>query len=140
MKLASIRDLKVNKDDRGYLFEAVREDWGIDLKQVYIIEDPAPNTIRALHKHEKLIDYFCIVKGSAKFVFAKDDEAESVVLSEKCPQMITVPAGVYHGWKSLEPNTILVSVASELYNYENPDEERIPWDSFGEKVWEQVKK
>jgi dTDP-4-dehydrorhamnose 3,5-epimerase-like enzyme len=42
-----------------------------------------------------------------------------------------VPPGVFHGWVALEDGTQLISVASELYDPENPDEERIPWNSFG---------
>jgi dTDP-4-dehydrorhamnose 3,5-epimerase-like enzyme len=48
--------------------------------------------------------------------------------------MIIVPPGIYHGWMSLEDNTIMISVASEVYNKEKPDEVRIPPDSFGD-VW-----
>jgi dTDP-4-dehydrorhamnose 3,5-epimerase len=61
-------------------------------------------------------------------------QQEIIILSEKCPKMIIVPPGIYHGWMSLEDNTIMISVASEVYNKEKPDEVRIPPDSFGD-VW-----
>jgi len=48
--------------------------------------------------------------------------------------MIIIPLGIYHGWMSLEDNTIMVSIGSELYNPENPDEVRIPPDSFDD-IW-----
>jgi dTDP-4-dehydrorhamnose 3,5-epimerase-like enzyme len=38
---------------------------------------------------------------------------------------------VYHGWMSLEDDTMMISTASEVYNRANPDEERVPYDSFG---------
>lgn len=148
MDIVTVTDLKVHLDDRGYLFEVVH---GFELPQitlssgifpmfgqVYVVGDPVRGTIRAYHRHEKLWDYFCIVNGSAKFSFVKGtarksedyegrpiiEEHEIVVLNAKTPKMIIVPPGIWHGWMSLEDNTILLSVASELYNKDKPDEER----------------
>jgi len=133
--------LQVNLDDRGYLFEIIHNYDMPKFGQVYIVGDPVRGTIRAFHKHEILWDYFCIVKGSAKFIFVDDredsktyKEQETVILSEKVPKMVIIPPGVYHGWMSLEDDTIMVSVGSELYDKEKPDEIRIPPDSFGD-IW-----
>jgi len=133
--------LQVNFDDRGYLFEIIHNYEISKFGQVYAVGDPARGTIRAFHKHEILWDYFCIVKGSAKFIFVDDrkdsktyKEQEIVILSEKVPRIVIVPPGIYHGWMSLEDNTIMVSTGSELYDKENPDEIRISPDSFGD-IW-----
>ena len=121
--------------------------------QVYAVGDPAAGTIRAFHKHAVLWDYFTIINGSAKFVFVDDRDGvieipapgqmvikypvsmQVEILSVRRPARITVPPGIFHGWMSLEPNTILISTASEVYNREHPDEVRIPFDSFGTKIW-----
>jgi len=58
----------------------------------------------------------------------------TVVIGERRPRLLVMPPGVYHGWMSLEDDTLMVSTASEVYNRENPDEVRIPPDSFGD-VW-----
>ena len=133
--------LEVNFDDRGYLFEIIHHYDMPKFGQVYIIGDPVRGIIRAFHKHQELWDYFCIVKGSAKFVFVDDrkesktyKEKETIILSEKSPKVIIIPPGIYHGWMSLEDNTAMISVASEVYNKENPDETRISPDSFGD-IW-----
>lgn len=133
--------LKVNFDDRGYLFEIIHHYDMPKFGQVYIIGDPVRGTIRAFHKHQELWDYFCIVKGSAKFVFIDDrkesktyKEKEMIILSEKSPKVIIIPPEIYHGWMSLEDNTNMISVASEVYNKENPDETRISPNTFGD-VW-----
>ena len=133
--------LQVNFDDRGYLFEIIHNYEMPKFGQVYVVGNPARGTIRAFHKHEILWDYFCIVKGSAKFIFVDDRKdsktykgQETVILSEKAPKMVIVPPGVYHGWMSLEDDTIMVSAGSEVYNKEKPDEIRIPPDSFGD-IW-----
>ncbi len=136
-----IISLQVNFDDRGYLFEIIHSYDMPKFGQVYVVGDPVRGTIRAFHKHEILWDYFCIVKGSAKFIFVDDrknsktyKEQEIVVLSEKASKMIIIPPGIFHGWMSLEDDTIMVSVGSEIYDREKPDETRIAPDFFGD-IW-----
>ena len=133
--------LMVSFDDRGYLFEIIHNYDMSKFGQVYVVGDPVRGVIRAFHKHNVLWDYFCIIKGSAKFVFVDDrkesktfKQQEIIILSEKSPKMIIVPPDIYHGWMSLEDDTIMISVASEIYNKEKPDEIRISPDSFGD-VW-----
>ena len=141
-------DLVTREDDRGYLIEIVREasdpePHGVVHKfgQVYLVGDPVRGSIRAFHKHDELWDWFFVSHGSAKFVLKDDREGSStggemmtVIVSGRNPKLIVVPPGVYHGWMSLEDDTQLVSTASHVYNRENPDEVRIPPDSFGD-VW-----
>ena len=115
--------LQVNFDDRGYLFEIIHNYDMPKFGQVYLVGDPVRGIIRAFHKHDILWDYFCIIKGSAKFVFVDDrkdsktyQQQETIILSEKSPKMIIIPPGIYHGWMSLEDGTIMISTASEVYN------------------------
>ncbi len=154
-------------DDRGFLMEILRstdgdltpgDEFGHSqadvIRQVYLVQNPLP-TVRAFHAHDDLIDYFCVVQGSAIFAFADDRNGQvaaymdrgfdrvfvqRLVTSARKPQVIVVPAEVYHGWKSLEPNTIMVSVASQRYNTKTPDETRIPPNAldgvFGGSPWE----
>jgi len=58
----------------------------------------------------------------------------TIVGSFRNPRLIVVPLGVYHGWMCLEDDTQLISTASHVYNRENPDEVRMPPDSFAD-VW-----
>ena len=143
--------LATHMDDRGYLTEIGRSAEDIEphaiihkFGQVYLVGDLARGTIRGFHKHAVLWDWFFISNGSAKFVL-KDDRGDSptfgemmnFVIGARNPALIAVPPGVYHGWMSLEDNTQLISVASEFYNRDEPDEVRIPADSFGD-VWDVV--
>lgn len=130
-------------DDRGYLIEILRASdrhFG-KFGQVYLVGDLEAGTIRAFHKHEVLWDWFFISHGTAKFVLVDDRPdspsygcLETIVTGGRNPKLITVPPGVYHGWMALENDTQLISVASEVYCREQPDEVRIPPDSFGD-VW-----
>lgn len=140
IKDVKVIDLVANIDDRGYLIEILRSSDPHFTKfgQVYLVGDMARNIIRAFHVHEVLWDWFFISHGSAKFGLVdgrKDSqtfqEVNTYILSERKPQLLVVPPGVYHGWMSLEDDTQMISVASEVYNREKPDEERIPYDSFG---------
>ena len=141
IKGLEVVSLDVHFDERGYLFEIIHDYDMPKFGQVYAVGNPAKGAIRAFHKHEVLWDYFCIVKGSAKFVFVDDREDSEtykekveIVGSEKSPKMFIVPPGVYHGWMSLEDNTLMISVASEVYNKEKPDEVRVSPDTYGD-VW-----
>jgi dTDP-4-dehydrorhamnose 3,5-epimerase len=132
--------LVVRMDDRGYLMEILRsvDPHFTKFGQVYMVGDMTRGTIRAFHKHEVLWDWFFISHGSAKFAF-RDDRKESatcgnmetVITGSRNPSLIVVPPGVYHGWMSLEDDTQMISIASEVYNREKPDEVRVPPDSFG---------
>ena len=53
-------------------------------------------------------------------------------LSEKNPRILKIPPGIYHGYKALEPNSILIYYLTEKYNPE--DEFRAKPGSFGE-IW-----
>jgi len=146
--LATIRGvsfvpLVANVDDRGYLIEILRtvDPHFTKFGQVYLVGNFGRGTIRAFHKHEILWDWFYISRGSAKVVLVDDrrdspthEQMNVFVTSARNPSLIAVPPGVYHGWMSLEDDTHLISVASEVYNREKPDEVRISPDSFGD-VW-----
>jgi dTDP-4-dehydrorhamnose 3,5-epimerase len=140
IKDVKVVDLVPRIDDRGYLIEILRasDEHFTKFGQVYLVGDMTRNTIRAFHVHKVLWDWFFISHGSAKFALVDDrkdsptyKEINTLVVSERKPQLLVVPPGVYHGWMSLEDDTQMVSTASEVYNRENPDEERVPYDSFG---------
>ena len=151
IKDVQIIDLTTHEDDRGYLTEIVRcsddpEQHGVvDLfGQVYISGSPVRGTIRGFHKHLEMRDWFFISHGSAKFVLVDDrsdsstnGEIMTFILTARTPRLLTVPAGIHHGWMSLEDDTQLICTTSHTYNATNPDEVRIPADSFGD-VWSVV--
>jgi dTDP-4-dehydrorhamnose 3,5-epimerase len=140
--------LQTHTDDRGFLTEIARvvgdgEPHSVihQFGQVYMVGNPVRGAVRAYHKHDELWDWFFIAQGTAKFVL-RDDRAESptyekmatFVFGTRNSHLLVVPPGVYHGWVSLEDNTLMLSTASHTYNREQPDETRISPDSFGD-VW-----
>jgi len=139
-----IKDVKfvplvANVDDRGYLIEILRatDEHFTKFGQIYLVGNLTRGTIRAFHKHQKLWDWFFISHGSAKFALRDDrkesptyEEINTFVITSRNPSILVVPPGIYHGWMSLEDDTQMISTASEVYNRESPDEERVPYNSF----------
>jgi dTDP-4-dehydrorhamnose 3,5-epimerase len=135
--------LTVHEDGRGYLYEVVHasDPFMTKFGQVYVVGDRLPMIVRAFHRHRELHDWFCIIKGSAKFVLVDDRQGSStynkvdiLIGSDRAQSLIVVPPGVFHGWMSLEPDTIMVSTASHEYNRENPDEVRVPPHTFNDLI------
>ena len=132
-----VKPLKRMPDERGSFTEIIRKDWADLLGE----KDPLaqsnlsvtyPNIIRAWHKHERgQTDYFVVVKGALK-ICAYDDatkELNEVVSTGENLQVVKVPGHYWHGFGVVgnEPAT-LVYFVNRLYDYNNPDEVRRPWD------------
>jgi len=84
----------------------------------------------AWHKHNIQTDYWFCVKGSFKVGLAEKEEAKFEYLSDKNPRVLVIPPGIYHGYKALEPGSIMLYYLSE--QYDPHDEYRIPTGSFNE--------
>src|SRR3972149_5007704 len=74
VKGQAVTPLTVHEDDRGSLYEILHDHdmpEGRPIRQIYLVRSPARGTIRAFHRHAKLWDFFCCVRGRAKVVLAK---------------------------------------------------------------------
>lgn len=142
----NVKELKIHNDERGRLMEILRNDDSIYEKfgQVYMTTN-YPGVIKAWHCHSKQRDFVTCVKGMIKLVLYDDRDdsktrgsIEEYFIGEHNNRLITIPPGVYHGWKNIRNDeSIVISVISELYNRDNPDELRLPYDT--EKIpykWE----
>tara|TARA_R100001594_G_C4052941_1_gene265340 strand:+ start:2048 stop:2443 length:396 start_codon:yes stop_codon:yes gene_type:complete len=94
--------------------------------------------IVAWHKHNIQSDYWTCLKGSFKVGMAIPNgdgtyEVKWEYLSDKNPRVIEMVPGVYHGYKALEPNSILLYYLTEKWTPD--DEEKVSPGYFGEK-WE----
>lgn len=85
----------------------------------------------AWHKHHIQTDYWFCLKGSFKVGIADENGLVTwEYLSDKNFRVLTIPPGFYHGYKALEPNSILMYYLSHKYN--PADEYRAAVGSFGE--------
>lgn len=133
-----LKTLKKIVDERGFLMEILRSDEKIFKKfgQCYL-STCNPGVIKGWHYHYKHTDNFVVVKGNARIVLydvrtgsQTNGEINEFIIGEKNPVLLQIPPVVYHGVQCLgEEPSYLISIPSEPYNNNHPDEKKIPWDS-----------
>ncbi len=130
-------------DDRGYVTEIFRsdEEHFENFGQAYVTAC-YPGVVKAWHRHAAQTDYFYVVSGTMK-VGLYDDRPESptreqyqvVILGERGDNaQLVIPAGLWHGMMALETFTVMLNIPDAVYNHDDPDEERVPWDAFDD-IW-----
>lgn len=129
------RKLRLIPDERGYLMEMLRSDWEEYEKfgQVYITAVYS-GVVKGWHYHKIQTDHFICVHGMAKVVLydgregsPTHGEVNEFFLGQQNPMLLKIPPGVMHGFKGIgQEMALIVNVPTELYNYEQPDEYRLP--------------
>jgi len=128
-------ELNILPDERGFFAQVLRRDWQ-DFIDEWVVQTNIsysyPNTVRAWHRHLRgQVDYFLVVKGAVKIcAYDKDTKRlAEVVGSQDKPMLVRIPGHYYHGTKTIsnEPS-LTVYFTNRLYDYQNPDEERRPWN------------
>lgn len=132
------KNLRVIPDERGWLMEILRSDDDIfqQFGQVYL-STAYPGVVKGWHYHKKQTDNFTCICGMMKVVLydaRNDSKTKGTIMEffvgEKNPLLISVPPGVYHGFKGIGTDTAyFLSVPTLPYNYQEPDEYRIPPDT-----------
>jgi dTDP-4-dehydrorhamnose 3,5-epimerase len=135
-----IKRLVTHSDDRGYFREILRDDDGLLARfgQTSVTKT-YPGIIKAFHWHKTQDDLWYVADGMARVVLhdARPDSpsygvTQVVYAGEDNPVLITIPAGVAHGYQVLGNKPVLLFYhVTRSYDAENPDEERIPWDDPG---------
>ncbi len=135
---AAVKQLRVNADERGSLMEILRSDDEVfdRFGQCYT-STTYPGVVRAWHYHHLQDDFFVVVKGMIKVALydGRTDsptkgEVNEFFLGERNNQLLRIPKGVMHGYKTVgtEPS-LLLNFPTELYDRDEPDEFRVPFDS-----------
>ena len=133
-------DLRLFPDERGFFAEALRKDW-TDIVEDEIVQSNIslsyPGIIRAWHRHIRgQVDYFLVVRGALRICTYEDRDGSSskgklveIVASSQKPMIVRVPGIYWHGSKTIshEPS-LLIYFVTKLYDYQDPDEERRPWN------------
>jgi dTDP-4-dehydrorhamnose 3,5-epimerase len=138
----NIKEILKIPDERGSFAEIFRDDWPEFIEsQDKIVQTNLsysyPGMIRAWHRHLRgQVDYFVTIKGAIKICVYDEREDSStrgqldeIISSSEKLQCVRVPGFYYHGFKSIgsEP-ALIVYLTTKLYNYDDPDEERKPWN------------
>tara|TARA_R110000824_G_scaffold59305_2_gene159366 strand:- start:41 stop:460 length:420 start_codon:yes stop_codon:yes gene_type:complete len=128
--------IQYNEDDRAQRYLDVFEN--LDTGQINLSYVNSTNHIVAWHKHKVQTDYWFCVKGSFKVGLAvpKEDGSYEVkweYISDKNPRVLKIEPDVYHGYKALQPESIMLYYLTEKYDVE--DEWKVLPGHFGEN-WE----
>lgn len=140
---------KLNRicDERGWLMEVMRSDDDDFIKfgQMYVTTSYR-DVIKGWHYHKLQWDYIISLHGMIKVVLydGREDsnsygKLQEFYIGPDNPTLIGIPPGVYHGWKAYTDTAYVVSMPTELYNREHPDEYRI--DPYSREIpydWNRV--
>ncbi len=130
-----IKDLRVITDERGFLMEIMRNDDPMfeTFGQVYMTT-AYPGVVKGWHYHKEQIDHITVLHGMAKIVLydmressPTHGEIQELFIGERNRILVRIPTLVAHGMKGIgtEP-AFMLNVPNKVYNYESPDEFRIP--------------
>jgi dTDP-4-dehydrorhamnose 3,5-epimerase len=130
-----IKPLQRKVDDRGYLFEVLRDDDELFIRfgQAYITAC-FPGVVKAWHCHQRQWDHLCVIAGNAKLGLYDDRPASptrgqvmSLVIGELNLVLVQIPPGVWHGFTPVGGQTaVVLNLPTEHYHHEAPDELRRP--------------
>lgn len=130
----TLHTIKFNEDDRAQRLIDVFPD--ID-GQINISYVNSTDHIVAWHRHFIQIDYWLCIKGSFKVGLSDERNVRWEYISDKNFKVLRIEPPIWHGYKALEPNSILLYYVTRKYSKE--DEEKVLPGSFNEN-WSTISK
>jgi dTDP-4-dehydrorhamnose 3,5-epimerase len=135
IKGVKVKELKKIPDERGCLMEILRcdDEQFLNFGQVYMTSC-YPGVVKGWHFHKLQTDNMCVVKGMAKIVLydrREDSETKGEIneffMGERNPLLLRIPPEIAHGIKAIgTEEALVINVPDYPYNYDNPDDYRIP--------------
>lgn len=119
--------MNFHEDDRA---QRLMDLFPLEKGQINISYVNSIDHIVAWHRHFKQIDYWCCIKGSFKVGLCNDSDYWWEYLSDKNFRVLEILPPLWHGYKALEPNSIILYYLTEKYNPK--DEEKVLPKHFGE--------
>jgi len=113
-------DLEVHADDRGYLFEVIRNHPG---GQTFFSKT-RPGITRGNHYHIRKIERFCVTQGEAVIRLRRigTDEIIEYAVSGEHPSFVDIPIHYTHNITNVGRGDLLTLFwVNEFYNPEDPD-------------------
>jgi len=112
--LAQIINLKSFKDTRGEL-TVIEKALPFPIKRVYYIYNLNSDG-RGFHRHKETVQALICISGSCD-VFCQSKKSETNKFELKSPnQCLIIPPQDYHWMTNFSPNTIILVLASKLYD------------------------
>ena len=133
-----VQQLRLIADERGWLMEVFRCDWGLfeNFAQAYVTA-AYPQVVKAWHMHKKQTDNIACIKGMIKLALCDGrkssetkGEVNEFIIGEKNSVLVKIPPHIWHGFKNISEKTaLIINIPTNLYNYKKPDEHRLPPDT-----------
>ncbi len=122
-------------DDRGWLMAAAQDfrTWPFNPVRMYAVCNFDIRTIRGLHHHYGEFKAFIVIQGSILFGWLKDETFKYDVVSAKKPAIYFVAPETWHGWRALEPDSIMLGFSNFDLKQTQEDDQRsqeIPEGAF----------
>ena len=116
---------KINKDDRGWLFEVFRSDdiYPAMYHAMAYLSGTNPLVVRGPHMHEYQSDFFVFIGVGTFHLYLWDNRSQSKTYQHRqrvcCygPTIVIVPPGVVHAYKNHSENEIglVINIPDRLY-------------------------
>jgi dTDP-4-dehydrorhamnose 3,5-epimerase len=139
-KIEGVTIKQINKhcDDRGFICEVFRDDEGYmpaPCRQTTFTLT-FPGVVKAFHWHKKQWDYWYVLSGMARIVLydmrdgsPTKGSTQVIYAGTHNPVAVAIPPYVAHGYQVLGNEPVMLFYhTSEVYDRDNPDEERMGWD------------
>lgn len=101
--------------------------------------------VKAWHLHHRQDDVWFIPENSRIIAAFRDLRSDSPTcgqlqrhtLGGGQPTLVRIPAGVAHGLSNpFDAPAALIYLVDQVFDPEDPDEHRLPWDQWGAEIWE----
>lgn len=122
MKIKTIK-LEKKEDVRGALIQNESAEIRNKMKH-FFVSTSKEGVVRGQHYHTKKVEWFLVIKGSAKIYFEdiNTHEKDNLNLSESDPQIVEVPPLVAHSIKNTgNKEMVLLAIVNEPLDNKNPD-------------------
>jgi len=132
-------ELPCHVDERGFLYQIVGNYEFPEVKRVYVVGNFAKGVIRGYHGHNHEWKAYFVARGASKFVVVGKEGArtiQSYVLTLRKPSVLIIPPKYFHGWVSLEDDTLLVGISNKTFQESLQDDYREDPFKYGKEVWD----
>jgi dTDP-4-dehydrorhamnose 3,5-epimerase len=132
-----LQALKVVRNEKGGLLEVQRNDEPSfpGFGQVYLTTT-LPGVVRAWFVHRQQVDQIALVTGALKVVLYDPRPGSptygmvnEIEMDEELPAIVQFPPGIWHGFQATGVSrTLVLHLNTVPFNFDNPDEIKIPPD------------
>ena len=135
----SVRPLKRIVDERGSVMHMLRRDdpWFVEFGEIYF-STVKPGVVKGWHLHKKMTLNYAVVSGRIKLALYDDREGsrtkgelQEILLGGDDYSLVTVPPGVWNGFKGIGTAPAIVANCATLPH--DPDE-IVRLDPFSKKI------